>query len=140
MYLFLLLTHLLAPPSPQTVTVSLNSSVAKAGDLHLAVYATQEAFEAKDDLITIVEPTTDGTMQVDVQLPAAGRYVLAAYHDLNGNGELDTNVFGIPKEPYGFNVEPPSKWRAPKFGELVAEFGEGRAATSEIILKKWKEY
>ncbi|MEL7161227.1 MAG: DUF2141 domain-containing protein [Bacteroidota bacterium] len=135
-----MLTHLLSPANPQTVTVNLNSSAAKSGNMHLAVYATEEAFKAKEDLITIVEPTTDGTLELDLQLPAAGRYVLAAYHDLNDNGKLDTNLFGIPVEPYGFNVVPPSKWRTPKFAELAAEFGEGRAATSDIMLKKWKEY
>ena len=37
-----------------------------------------------------------------------GEYWIRVYHDLNGNGELDVNYLGIPKEPYGFsnNVRP----------------------------------
>ncbi|MEL6593163.1 MAG: DUF2141 domain-containing protein [Bacteroidota bacterium] len=29
-------------------------------------------------------------------------YAISVFVDLNGNGELDSNLFGIPLEPYGF--------------------------------------
>lgn len=32
-----------------------------------------------------------------------GNYAIAVYHDKNTNGELDTNLLGIPKEAYGFS-------------------------------------
>jgi uncharacterized protein (DUF2141 family) len=31
-----------------------------------------------------------------------GKYAIAVIHDENCNGKLDTNMFGIPKEGYGF--------------------------------------
>jgi uncharacterized protein (DUF2141 family) len=33
-----------------------------------------------------------------------GKYAIAVIHDENCNGELDTNMFGIPTEGYGFPV------------------------------------
>lgn len=33
-----------------------------------------------------------------------GEYSLSGYNDVNGNGRLDTGLFGIPKEPVGFSV------------------------------------
>jgi uncharacterized protein (DUF2141 family) len=33
-----------------------------------------------------------------------GKYAIAVIHDENCNGKLDTNMFGIPKEGYGFPV------------------------------------
>src|SRR5690606_17095923 len=33
----------------------------------------------------------------------AGDYAVAMYHDRNGNGKLDSNLVGIPTEPYGFS-------------------------------------
>lgn len=33
----------------------------------------------------------------------AGRYALVAYADVNGNGRLDKNFIGIPREPLGFS-------------------------------------
>jgi len=32
-----------------------------------------------------------------------GQYAVKVYHDENGNNELDTRIFGIPKERYGFS-------------------------------------
>lgn len=32
-----------------------------------------------------------------------GEYALSVVHDLNGNGRLDSNVVGIPTEPYAFS-------------------------------------
>ena len=33
----------------------------------------------------------------------AGDYVFCVYHDVNGDGKLNTNAIGIPKEPFGFS-------------------------------------
>jgi len=49
-----------------------------------------------------------------------GSYAIAVYHDINNNGELDTNFIGFPAEPYGFSnnqtvlLGPPS-WDDSKF-------------------------
>ena len=32
-----------------------------------------------------------------------GQYAIRYIHDENGNNELDTNIFGIPKEGFGFS-------------------------------------
>lgn len=33
----------------------------------------------------------------------SGYYTYSFYHDVNQNGTLNANKFGIPKEPYGFS-------------------------------------
>ncbi len=33
----------------------------------------------------------------------AGDYGVKAFHDVNGNGRMDTNPFGMPIEPYAFS-------------------------------------
>ena len=47
-------------------------------------------------LVPIVEGK--GVCQFD---PPAGTYAIVAIHDENGNGKLDKNVLGVPKEGYG---------------------------------------
>lgn len=141
MHLIVLLSQLLlTTPAPQTINVSMQSSSDQPGNIHLAVYDTEESFEEKNDLITLINESKNGTLTIEVALPQPGRYVLAAYHDVNGNGKLDTNFFGAPAEPYGFNVIPPSKWRAPRFEELAANFSGTSTLAAQIVLKKWKEY
>lgn len=49
-----------------------------------------------------------------------GTYALRMFHDVDGNGELNTNVFGIPTEPYAFSNNAtgtmgPAPWSKAKF-------------------------
>ena len=44
-----------------------------------------------------------------------GTYAIAVIHDENMNGELDTNVFGIPTEGYGFSRDATALIGVPSF-------------------------
>ncbi len=39
---------------------------------------------------------------VFVDLPA-GNYAIKAFHDVNGDGRMNTNPFGLPTEPFAFS-------------------------------------
>ncbi len=50
----------------------------------------------------------------------AGEYGVKAFHDVNGNGEMDANPFGMPIEPYAFSNNAvgnmgPAGWDRAKF-------------------------
>jgi len=49
-----------------------------------------------------------------------GKYAIAVIHDENYNGKLDTNLFGIPTEGYGFSSGAEVTMSAPSFSD--AEF------------------
>ncbi len=53
-----------------------------------------------------------------------GDYAVAIYHDVNGNGKMDKNMLGIPKEPYGFSTNFKPKISAPKFTDCQITVGE----------------
>ena len=55
----------------------------------------------------------------------AGRYALIVFHDINGNNDLDHNVFRLPAEPFGFsNGFAVSLFSGlPKFDKLAFQFG-----------------
>ncbi|MEM6913295.1 MAG: DUF2141 domain-containing protein, partial [Pseudomonadota bacterium] len=44
-----------------------------------------------------------------------GSYAIQAFHDLNGNGELDTNLTGMPIEPFAFSNNAPASYGPPSF-------------------------
>ncbi|MEM6770698.1 MAG: DUF2141 domain-containing protein [Bacteroidota bacterium] len=139
MYLLAWCLLWLLPPAPQTVNLTIATSVEKPGNLYVAVYDNEQAFAEREAVVSLVRPTNGQPISLEVRLPAAGDYVLAAYHDLNGNGELDNNLFGAPAEPYGFSKVPPSKWREPRFDEIATTVNPESGMIS-IDLKKWKEY
>jgi MipA family protein len=65
---------------------------------------------------------------------APGRYAVMVFHDENGNGELDQNFMGIPREPLGFSRRYWGKG-APVFAEAAVEVPEGGAVPVEVELK-----
>jgi uncharacterized protein (DUF2141 family) len=73
-------------------------------------------------------------MKLNVELPE-GTYAVAVYQDLNQNAQLDSNVFGIPTEPYGFSNNVRPKLRAPSFDETRFAFFDNMSVN--IRLEKW---
>ena len=50
----------------------------------------------------------------------AGDYGMKAYHDVNGDGTMNTNPFGMPTEPYAFSNNAvgnmgPARWDRARF-------------------------
>jgi uncharacterized protein (DUF2141 family) len=61
----------------------------------------------------------DGTAQWTVTDLSPGTYAVRLYHDANGNEKLDTNVFGVPKEAYGFSNDARGRFGPPDFEEAA---------------------
>jgi uncharacterized protein (DUF2141 family) len=51
----------------------------------------------------------------------SGRYGIRCFQDVNGNEELDSGLFGMPKEPWGFYRPKRPRLRGPKFKEVAFE-------------------
>lgn len=65
---------------------------------------------------------------------APGQYAFRLFHDVNGDGEMNTNPFGIPTEPYAFSNNArgsfgPASWQQAVFtvsaGENVQQINLG---------------
>ncbi|MEM8584370.1 MAG: DUF2141 domain-containing protein [Bacteroidota bacterium] len=112
---------------------------ADGGKILVAVYLSASDFE--DERVHYgTSIVVEDQPAYEVELPALpdAVYGIAAFYDRNGNGKLDTNTFGIPKEPYGFAGEPASKWRKPQWDEISTQLGD-RIRELTIDLKKWKD-
>ena len=64
-----------------------------------------------------------------------GRYAVAAYQDVNGNGELDRVPPGIPTEPYAFSNDV-GRLAPPSFERALVEVGEGRTVVVVVRLRR----
>ncbi|MBE9511222.1 MAG: DUF2141 domain-containing protein [Bacteroidetes bacterium] len=60
-----------------------------------------------------------GECIVNLDSLSPGKYALKYYHDENENGELDTGLFGIPEEGYGFSNNARGKYGPPEFKEWL---------------------
>jgi len=62
----------------------------------------------------------------------AGKYAIRYFHDENGNGELDTNAFGIPKEGYGFSNNAKGSFGPPAFEKWIFDLNENKKLALKI--------
>ena len=88
------------------------------GRVYLAVHgpATRDTFPSGEAVVEgLRAPARTGTMRFVVRDLAPGRYALSAFHDENDNGELDTNLMGIPSEGYGFGNDASAAFGPPSF-------------------------
>jgi uncharacterized protein (DUF2141 family) len=71
------------------------------GSVRIGLFSSENDFlkKAIDGKIVKATPTE---LTVVFHLKP-GEYALSAIHDKNENDELDTNLIGIPTEPYGFS-------------------------------------
>lgn len=49
----------------------------------------------------------------------AGTYAVSTFHDKNNNSQLDTGLFGAPKEKYGFSNNASKPFAPPDFAEAA---------------------
>lgn len=120
-----------APAWSQTrliIEVELNRPQA-GGTIQVAVCPGAEAYD-KEKGCRLAEGKASGAL-VRIELPELpeGRYAIKAFHDVNDNGEFDFNMFGIPKEPYGFSNNVMGTMGAPKFEQAAFDVKRGTNVT-----------
>jgi uncharacterized protein (DUF2141 family) len=60
-----------------------------------------------------------------------GEYAVAVFQDVNGNGVLDQDFFGRPREPFGISGNPDCSKAPPKYED--AKFSVNKPATRVAI-------
>ena len=120
-------------PSAQTVavqaanlTVTFSGITQAKGAIMMAMFDSQAAYEGDDakPVQAVVIPVTGSSVSAAFQGLAPGSYAIKLYHDVNGDGKMGSNPFGMPTEPYAFSNNAkgnmgPAKWAAAAFS-LVA--------------------
>ncbi len=104
------------------------------GGLRVALFADAASFEAEEKLAGVFLPANPEGLAIVLRGLAPGSYGISAFHDRNGNGQLDRNLVGAPKEPYGFSNGARGSFGPPGFDEMTFTVGEEPVAV-EIRLR-----
>jgi uncharacterized protein (DUF2141 family) len=96
------------------------------GKLYIGWYKSAEEFRKADKAVfqKIVEVENKESVEIPFDNVPAGTYAIAIFLDKNGNGKIDTNMLGIPKEKYGFSNNKYPLTRAATFKESAFTVGE----------------
>ena len=94
---------------------------ARTGMVMVALFDSAAAFDSDSGrpVATTAVRASGPVVAVFENLPA-GDYAMKAFHDVNGDGEMNTNPFGMPTEPYAFSNNAvgnmgPARWDRARF-------------------------
>lgn len=107
-----------ADPAKAQLTLTVTNIKEHTGALMVAVY-DQAGYDTDKQVAASMVPVAGDTATTTFDLPA-GTYGIKMFHDVNGNGKMDTNPFGAPIEPFAFSNNAPAQfgpasWDGAKF-------------------------
>lgn len=102
------------------------------GNICVAVHRAESSYLDNDDAkafrLNKVPAATPSVTLSFSDLPA-GKYAIKVFHDKNGDGVLNRNLFGAPTEPYGISNNVRARFSLPPFGEALIEVLNPRSET-----------
>lgn len=108
-----------------TLRMEITGVESTKGEVSAALYTDQHSFLKFDKVFKAVSAkAVEGVTTLVVNNIPDGTYAVAVFHDKNGNGKLDTNMLGIPKEPVAFSKAKMKTFGPPKFKECAFEIKE----------------
>lgn len=112
-------------PAAASLTIRFLGIETPKGQIMLSMFDTQSAHDQNGAPMRVAAATVAGTTAV-VQFEglAPGDYAIKAFHDVDGDGKMGTNPFGMPLEPFAFSNDAkveggPAKWDAARFPVAV---------------------
>jgi uncharacterized protein (DUF2141 family) len=125
-----------APATPtqsaSTLTVRVTGIRNANGKIRLGLYRDSNFVEGRE---IEIDAATLSAKTVFAYLPR-GVYSVNLFHDENMNSKMDTNLFGMPVEGYGFSNNPAKRMGKPGFDETNFQLNQPEAAI-EIKMIYW---
>jgi len=115
------------------IQVEVSGISSKKGEILAALFSTEKGFpnDASKAFKTVKALPSNGKATLQFNQVPDGKYAIALFHDTNGDGKLNTNILGIPKEGYGVSNNVRNLFSAPGFEE--SSFRHGKSKTSLSI-------
>lgn len=95
------------------------------GHVRVTVYDGEAAFLETAAARREATVNDDGVALVTLEDLKPGDYAFVAYYDENGDGKLNRNALGKPKEPFIFSNDVRPKLRKPTFDETKVSIAPG---------------
>jgi uncharacterized protein (DUF2141 family) len=112
--------------SQTSIQIQVTDISSQKGEIFVALYSSSNGFpsDASKAIKTAKAIPSNGKASLNFTQIPEGKYAIALFHDNNGDGKLNTNIFGIPKEGYGFSNNVRNLLRAPTFEESSFRVGK----------------
>jgi uncharacterized protein (DUF2141 family) len=110
------------------ITVNISGLTSKKGKVLIALYKGKDEFLKKRFKGGMFKATNQKNAFVFKDIPK-GEYAISFFHDENENDKMDTKIFGIPKESYGFSNNASGFMGPPSFEDAKFKLNKNTTIT-----------
>ena len=118
--MLLILAFILNLASPRSIIVQIENISKIQGTLRICVCNQSEAF-LRNCYSTKNVLVKDQKMEVTLTDVPESSFSISVYHHENDNQKLDSGLFKIPKEPYGFSNNPSTIFGPPSYEKCIVQ-------------------
>ena len=93
------------PAMSAEITLEINDIESTQGDMRVAIYDNEKDFNMRTAYRGLYQPVKEGKVEIVLSDMPMGEYAVMLFQDSNGNEELDSNLLGMPKEPWGASLQ-----------------------------------
>jgi uncharacterized protein (DUF2141 family) len=116
--------------------VTVTGATNEKGQVLVALFLDDRGWPEDEDLAfgAVALPVEGTRVVAEFSDVPAGPFAVSVFHDEDLDRELDTGLFGIPTEDYGFSNDARGRFGAPSFEDARLELtaGESRTVTVSI--------
>lgn len=132
-----------ADSSAGLLTLEVRGIASPQGQVCVALFGSAKGFPGESEkalhsqCLPASGASAEGLLSLTLGHLPVGRFAAAVFHDENGDGKINTGLFGIPKEDFGFTRNPTVRMGAPSFEACSFALGTQDLETS-IALKSFR--
>lgn len=112
------------PDQSHQINVEISGLHSDKGRVRCEIFASSDGFPKDSGKAVAHNSATisDRHASCDFDNLAPGTYAISVFHDENGNGKLDTNFIGMPREGVGSSNNVKPHFGPPKFKDAAFSF------------------
>ncbi len=129
----LLVTAHSLPSYANSISLTIQSVKHDKGTLYIQLFNGAENYKQGKAIDMAQVAAKSGDISVMFDNVKAGNYAIRYFHDENDNGSLDTNLFGIPTEGFGFSNNAKANFGPPSYLQMAFDVASEPVATQSTV-------
>lgn len=121
---------------PPAFTVEIRNITETSGALYVQVLSGEAAYKNSNPAAAqLILPAKEGSLVFSFDSLPAGEYAVRVMQDHDGDGQLKTNMVGMPQEPWGVSNDAKGRFGPPQWEQVKIAFPEQAGQTHVITLR-----
>ena len=115
------------------LSVTIRGIESNAGQLMIAVVDSEAAFNGEGAaVLSLLIAPKPGELTFSTDALPDGAYGIRVMHDENGNGDMDSNLVGMPTEAWGFSNNAMGNFGPPGWSDIRFEVAGSTAVAIDL--------